>query len=41
MLGEARDREVLEARLLDAIRALPADVDGAAALVVIQTHLDS
>jgi CHAD domain-containing protein len=41
VLGEERDREVLEARLIDAIRALPADVDGVAALVVIQTHLDS
>ena len=41
VLGEERDREVLEARLVKAIRALPADLDGAAALVVIQTHLDN
>ncbi len=41
VLGEERDREVLEARLIDAIRALPTDVDGVAALVVIQTHLAS
>ena len=41
VLGEERDREVLEARLIDAIRALPSDVDGVAALVAIQTHLDN
>jgi CHAD domain-containing protein len=39
VMGQSRDREVLEARLLDAVRALPVDVDGAAALVLIQRHL--
>ena len=40
-LSQSRDREVLEARLIDAIRTLPIDVDGAAALVMIQRHLDA
>ena len=40
VLSQARDREVLEARLVDAVRRLPVDVDGAAALVTIQRHLD-
>lgn len=41
MLGQSRDREVLEARLINAVRALPPEIDGAAALVVIQKHLDA
>ncbi len=41
VLSQSRDREVLEARLIDAVRALPPEVDGAAALVTIQTHLDA
>jgi CHAD domain-containing protein len=39
VLSQSRDREVLEARLLGAVRALPADVDGAAALALIHRHL--
>ncbi|MFL6181308.1 MAG: CHAD domain-containing protein [Actinomycetes bacterium] len=39
VLSQARDREVLEARLVDAVRNLPIDVDGAAALVTIERHL--
>ena len=41
VLSQSRDREVLEARLVDAVRALPPDVDGAAALVAIHKHLES
>jgi CHAD domain-containing protein len=41
VLSQSRDREVLEARLIDAVRALPPEVDGAAALVTIQSHLDA
>lgn len=41
VLSGARDREVLEARLIDAVRMLPIDVDGAPALVMIQRHLES
>jgi len=41
VLGQSRDREVLEARLINAIRALPPEIDGAAALVTIQRHLDA
>jgi CHAD domain-containing protein len=40
VLSQARDREVLEARLVEAVRNLPIDVDGAGALVTIQRHLD-
>ena len=40
-LSQSRDREVLEARLIDAVRALPPEVDGAAALSLIQRHLDA
>lgn len=40
-LSQSRDREVLEERLTDAVRALPPEVDGAAALVLIRRHLDS
>jgi CHAD domain-containing protein len=40
VLSQSRDREVLEARLVDAVRSLPIDVDGAGALVTIQRHLD-
>jgi CHAD domain-containing protein len=40
VLSQSRDREVLEARLVDAVRNLPIDVDGAGALVTIQRHLD-
>lgn len=41
VLSQSRDREVLEARLIDAVRALPPDVDGAAALVAIHKHLEA
>jgi CHAD domain-containing protein len=41
VLSQSRDREVLEERLIAAVRALPTDVDGAAALVAIQKHLDA
>ena len=41
VLSQSRDREVLEARLVEAVRALPVEADGAAALAVIQQHLDS
>jgi CHAD domain-containing protein len=41
LLGESRDREVLEQRLVDAARSLPAEVDAAAALTTIQRHLDA
>jgi CHAD domain-containing protein len=41
VLSQSRDREVLEARLVDAVRALPPEVDSAAALVAIQQHLDA
>lgn len=41
VLSQARDREVLEERLTEAVRALPAEVDGAAALVAIRQHLDA
>lgn len=41
VLSQSRDREVLEARLLNAVRALPPEIDGAAALVAIQGHLDA
>lgn len=40
-LSQSRDREVLEARLVAAVRTLPSEVDGAAALVLIQRHLDA
>ena len=40
VLGGARDREVLEARLFAGIRMLPPDVDRAAAFVVVQDHLE-
>jgi CHAD domain-containing protein len=40
-LSQSRDREVLEARLVDAVRALPVDLDGAATLATIQKHLDA
>ncbi len=41
VLSQARDREVLEERLTDALRMLPSDVDGAAALVAVRRHLDA
>ncbi len=41
VLSQSRDREVLEARLVEAVRALPPEVDGAAALVAIHKHLES
>ncbi|MCZ3386216.1 MAG: CYTH and CHAD domain-containing protein, partial [Actinomycetia bacterium] len=41
VLSQSRDREVLEARLIDAVKALPPDVDAAAALVAIQRHLEA
>lgn len=41
VLSQSRDREVLEARLVAAVRALPPEVDGAAALVAIEQHLDA
>ncbi len=41
VLSQSRDREVLEARLVAAVRSLPPVADGAAALVVIQQHLDA
>ena len=41
VLGASRDREVIEARLFASIRALPGDLDRAAALVAVQTQLDS
>jgi CHAD domain-containing protein len=39
-LSQSRDREVLEERLIDAVRALPTEVDGAAALVLVRRHLE-
>ena len=41
VLSQSRDREVQEDRLINAIRLLPSEVDGAAALVAIQKHLDA
>ncbi|HEX5017121.1 MAG TPA: CYTH and CHAD domain-containing protein [Actinomycetes bacterium] len=41
VMGQSRDREVLEQRLVDAVRTLPAEVDAAAALVAIQKQLDA
>jgi CHAD domain-containing protein len=41
VLGAARDREVLERRLLNGIRALPPDLDRAAGYVVVQDDLES
>jgi CHAD domain-containing protein len=41
VMGAARDREVLELRLLDGIRALPADLDRAAGYVVVQDDLEA
>lgn len=41
VLGAARDREVLEARLFDNIRQLPGDLDRAAAFVAVQDHLEA
>jgi CHAD domain-containing protein len=41
VLSQARDREVLEERFTNAIRMLPTDVDGAAALVAVRRHLDA
>ena len=40
-MGAARDREVLELRLLNGIRALPADLDRAAGYVVVQASLEA
>ncbi|MGB2840021.1 MAG: CYTH and CHAD domain-containing protein [Actinomycetes bacterium] len=41
VLSQSRDREVLEARLIKAVRSLPPEIDGAAALMAIQKHLDA
>ena len=41
VLSAARDREVLEVRLFAAIRALPGDLDRAAAFVAVQDHLEA
>ena len=41
VLGAARDREVLELRLFAGVRALPGDLDRAAAFVAIQDHLEA
>lgn len=40
-LSQSRDREVLEQRLVAAVRSLPSDIDGVGALVAIQKHLDA
>jgi len=41
VLGQARDTEVLEAHLIAGVRALPADLDRAAGLVLIQDDLEA
>lgn len=41
VLSAARDREVQEARLFAAIRALPGELDRAAAFVAVQDHLEA
>ena len=41
VFGAARDREVVEARLFAAIRALPGDLDRAAVLVAVRDHLET
>jgi len=41
VLSAARDREVLEERLFAAIRALPGELDRAAAFVAVQDHLEA
>ena len=41
VFGAARDREVLEDRMFEAIRRLPGDLDRAAALVAVQDHLQA
>lgn len=40
VMGAARDAEVLELRLLDGVRSLPAELDRAAGYVVIQDHFE-
>ena len=41
VLGQARDTEVLEAHLIAGVRALPAELDRAAGLVLIQDDLEA